>query len=92
MAECEEQASVTVPDDRLALETLAGAATGVLSGHGAAARVQAGTNGATNALNQASLSDSALTDEIRHAAEWRSRDCLKQRGWDSMPRFMFRRQ
>jgi hypothetical protein len=88
MGECEQQATVTVPDDRLALVALAGTASGVIAAHGGAARAQGGINGATNAIAQAQASDSALTDEIRHAADWKASDCLKQRGWDSMPRFM----
>ena len=73
----------------LALVTLAGAASGVLSTHGAAGRLQGGVNGATDAMNQANLSDGALTTEIKQASEWRASDCLKSRGWDAMPRFMF---
>ncbi|MBV9538004.1 MAG: hypothetical protein JOY70_03610 [Acidisphaera sp.] len=87
MADCQQQAAVTVPNDRMALMALAGAASGVLAAHGGAARVQGGLNGANNGIAQ---TDSALTQDVRQAADWRASDCLKQRGWDSMPRFMVR--
>jgi hypothetical protein len=86
--ECRQQAAVTVPDDRLALMALAGATSGVIAAHGGVARAQGGINGAANAIAQSQASDGALTDEIRHAADWNASDCLKRRGWDSMPRFM----
>ncbi len=90
MQQCEQQATVTVPDDALALNALAGAASGVLAAHGGVGRVQGGINGASTAMAQSQTSDSALTEDIRHAADWKASDCLKQRGWDSMPRFMYR--
>ncbi len=71
---CRDQASVTVPDDKLALTALLGVAAGVLTAHGAAAQVQGGVNGLTNAVAQAG-SDGAVTDEILHAAEWKASDC-----------------
>lgn len=90
MKECAAQASVTVPDDRLALLALAGAASGVLAAHGGLERAQGGIKGATNAINQASASDGAITEEIKEAADWKASDCLKKRGWDAIPRFMYR--
>jgi hypothetical protein len=85
---CTDEATVTIPDDRLALVALVGAASGVLQAHGGVAKTQGGLNGAANAMDQETAAEAPMRQEVTQAAEWKASDCLKSEGWDAVPRFM----
>jgi hypothetical protein len=88
---CQQENVWTYTDDTVALATMAGAAGAVLAAHGnAATRTQAALQGASDSANQAqaSLNNNLERMEIAKAAEWKTSDCLKAAGWDSIPRFM----
>jgi hypothetical protein len=89
---CQQENVWTYTDDTAALATMAGAAEAVLAAHGgnAATRTQAALQGASDSANraQASVNAKLLRLDIAKAAEWKTSDCLKAAGWDSIPRFM----
>jgi hypothetical protein len=89
---CSHENVWTYTDDTAALATMAGAAAAVLAAHGgnAATRTSAALQGASDSANQAQASVNAklVHLDIAKAAEWKTSDCLKAAGWDSIPRFM----
>lgn len=88
---CQQENVWTYTDNTAALAEMAGAAEAVLAAHGtAASRTLAGLQGAANSANQAdaSVRSKMLKMDIAKAAEWKTSDCLKAAGWDSIPRFM----
>jgi hypothetical protein len=88
---CQHENVWTYTDDTVALAAMAGAAGAILAAHGnAATRSQVALQAASNSANQAqAVVNLKLTKmDIAKAAEWKTSDCLKAAGWDSMPEFM----
>jgi hypothetical protein len=89
---CTQENVWTYTDDTVALAAMAGAAKAVLAAHGAnaATRTQAALQGASESANQAqgAVNLKLIHMDIAKAAEWKTSDCLKAAGWDSIPVFM----
>jgi hypothetical protein len=88
---CQQENVWTYTDDTVALATMAGAAAAVLAAHGnASTRTLAALQGAADSANQAqaSVNLKLMKMDIAKAAEWKTSDCLKAAGWDSIPRFV----
>jgi hypothetical protein len=88
---CRQENAWTYTDDTAALATMAGAAAAVLAAHGnAGTRTLAALQGASDSANQAqaAVNLKLMKMDIAKAAEWKTSDCLKAAGWDSIPPFM----
>jgi hypothetical protein len=88
---CSKENVWTYTDDTAALAAMTGAAAAVLAAHGSAAtRTQAALQGASESANraEAAVDLKLIHMDIAKAAEWKTSDCLKVAGWDSIPRFM----